>query len=67
MGYYSITVFLAKIASYARVIARTAQGEIEFLFGQFKMTSNFFRVDLVYLFTGYFTGIKIPGSEDKKL
>ena len=39
----------------ARVIARIARGEIEFLFGQFKMASKFFSFDLAYLLNGYFT------------
>ena len=41
----------------ARVIARIARGEIEFLFGQFKMASKFFSFDLAYLLNGYFTVI----------
>ena len=57
-------LFLAKIAPYARerarVIARIARGEIEFLFGQFKMASKFFSFDLAYLLNGYFTVIKPP-------
>ena len=50
-----------------RVIARIARGEIEFLFGQFKMVCNFFRFDLAHLLTGYFTGIKPPAAKTKKL
>ena len=44
----------------ARVIARIARGEIEFLFGQFKMASKFFSFDLAYLLNGYFTVVKPP-------
>ena len=51
----------------ARVIARIALGEIEFLFGQFKMASNFFNFDLAYLLNGYFTLIKPPQRKIKTL
>ena len=53
-------LFLAKIAPYARVIARIARGEIEYLFGQFKMASKFFSFDLAYLLNGYFPVVKPP-------
>ena len=56
-------LFLAKIAPYAR----DARGEIEFLFGQFKMASNFFRFDLAYLLTGCFNGTKPPAAKTKNL
>ena len=36
----------------ARVIARVAPEEIEFLFGHFKMASKFFSFDLAYLLNG---------------
>ena len=51
----------------ARVIAGIARGEIEFLFGQFKMAFNFFNFDLAYLLTGYFTGIKPLAAKTKNL
>ena len=54
-------------ATRASVTARIARGEIEFLFGQFKMASIFFRFDLDYLLTGYFTGIKPPAAKTKNL
>ena len=60
-------LFLAKIAPCARVIARTARGEIEFFFGQFKMASKFLRFDLAYLLNEYFTVIKPPAAKTKNL
>ena len=51
----------------ARVIARIARGEIEFLFGQFKMASKFFSFDLAYLFNGYFTVINSSTVKTKNL
>ena len=51
----------------ARVIARIAREEIEVLFGQFNMASKFFRSDLAYLLTGYFTGINPPAAKTKNL
>ena len=50
-----------------RVIARIARGEIEVLFGQFKMASKFFSFDLAYLLNGYFTVIKPPAAKSKNL
>ena len=51
----------------ARVIARIARGEIEFLFGQFKMASKFFSFDLAYLLNGYFTVINSSTVRTKNL
>ena len=51
----------------ARVIARIARGEIEFLFGQFKMATKFSSFDLGYFLTGYFTGIKPPAAKTKNV
>ena len=51
----------------ACVIARIARGEIEFLFGQFKMASKFFSFDLAYLLNEYFTVIKPPAAKTKNL
>ena len=53
--------------SRARVTATIARGEIEFLFGQFKMASKFFSFDLAYLLNGYFTVIKPPVAKTKHL
>ena len=51
----------------ARVIARIARGEIEFLFGQFKMASKFFSFDLAYLLNGYFAVINSSRVKTKHL
>ena len=63
-------LFLAKIAPYAlrarACNSKIARGEMEFLFGQFKMASNFFSFDLAYLLIGYFSGINLL-SQDEKL
>ena len=51
----------------ASVIARIARGEIEFLFGQFKMASKFFSFELAYLLNGYFTVINSSTVKTKTL
>ena len=51
----------------ARVIARIARGEIEFLFGQFKMASKVYSFDLAYLLNGYFTVINSSTVKTKNL
>ena len=51
----------------ARIIARIARGEIEFLIGQFKMASKFFSFDLAYLLNGYFTVINSSTVKPKNL
>ena len=51
----------------ARVIARIARGEIEFLFGRFKMASKFFSFDLAYLLNGYFAVINSSTVKTKNL
>ena len=51
----------------ARVIARIARGEIEFLFGRFKMASKVFSFDLAYLLNEYFTVINSSTVKTKNL
>ena len=51
----------------ACVITRIGRGEIEFLFGQFKMASKFFSFYLAYLLNGYFTVIQPPAAKTKNL